>query len=219
MRRGARNGSEAMEILYHDKYICVCIKPAGVLSTDEEGGMPSLVRKALKGGDARTVHRLDRVVGGVMVLARTPKAASELSRQIREDKFGKTYLAVVHGCLPKEEESWSDLLLRNLPERKSYLVSEPQKGAQEARLDYRVLGRTAELSLARITLRTGRTHQIRAQFSGRGYPLVGDKKYGIEGDEGDIALWSHSVSFTHPNTGKPMKFTKYPPKQLPWTLF
>lgn len=209
-----------MEILYHDKHICVCIKPAGVLSTDEEGGMPTLVRKALKGGDARTVHRLDRVVGGVMVLARTPNAASELSRQIRENQFGKTYLAVVHGSLPDEEGQWTDLLLRNLPERKTYIVSEPQKGAQEARLDYRVLGRTADMTLARITLHTGRTHQIRAQFSGRGFPLVGDKKYGIsEETDCEIALWSNSITFTHPSTGKKMNFTRRPPTQYPWTLF
>lgn len=209
-----------MEILYHDKHICVCIKPAGVLSTDEEGGMPTLVRKALKGGDARTVHRLDRVVGGVMVLARTPNAASELSRQIRENQFGKTYLAVVHGSLPDKEGQWTDLLLRNLPERKTYIVSEPQKGAQEARLDYRVLGRTADMTLVRITLHTGRTHQIRAQFSGRGFPLVGDKKYGIsEETDCEIALWSNSITFTHPSTGKKMNFTRRPPAQYPWTLF
>lgn len=208
-----------MKVLYHDKYICVCLKPAGVLSTDEPGGMPSLVRKAMKGGDARTVHRLDRVVGGVMVLARTPKAASELSCQIREDAFGKTYLAVVHGSLPEEEGSWTDLLLRNLPERKSYLVTEPQKGAQEARLRYRVLGCREDLSLVRVTLLTGRTHQIRAQFSGRGYPLVGDKKYGDPSETCEIALWSHELTFLHPQSGKLLNFSHRPPAEYPWTLF
>lgn len=208
-----------MKLVYQDKALCVCIKPAGVLSTDEPGGVPSLARKALKGGNVWTVHRLDRVVGGLMVLARAPKAASTLSEQIREGQFEKTYLAVVHGCPPEEAGHWTDLLLRDTAERKTYLTEQPQKGAQEARLEYRVLGRAGELSLVRIHLETGRTHQIRAQFSGHGFPLVGDKKYGLGGEECDAALWSYSLAFAHPATAQPMTFTQAPPRQWPWTEF
>ena len=110
-----------MEFLYQDDAIVVCVKPARVLSTDEPGGMPELVRQALGDpkADVRTVHRLDRVVSGLMVLARSAQAASELSRQIREDQFQKEYLAVVHGCPPSPTGTLTDLLLRNKQERKT----------------------------------------------------------------------------------------------------
>lgn len=191
----------------------------GVLSTDEPGGVPALARKALKGGNVWTVHRLDQVVGGVMALARNPKTAAALSEQIRQGRFEKAYLAVIHGCPPQERGSWTDLLIRDPKERKTYLTQQPEKGAQEARLDYRVLAREQELSLVYIVLHTGRTHQIRAQFSGHGFPLVGDKKYGLGEDPGDIALWSYRLAFVHPATAQPMEFTHLPPRQWPWDLF
>lgn len=166
-----------MDILYQDNSILVCIKPAGVLSTDEPGGVPELVRQALGDPKAcvRTVHRLDRVVSGLMVLARTPAAASKLSAQIREHDFGKTYLAVVHGEPDALQGTYRDLLRRDPNERKTYVTDKMAKGVQEAVLDYDVLGTRAELSLVRIYLQTGRTHQIRCQFSARGLPLWGDK--------------------------------------------
>lgn len=208
-----------MEIIYKDPDIVVCVKPPRVLSTDEPGGMPELVRQALGDPDAdiRTVHRLDRVVSGLMVLARSAKAASELSRQIREDQFQKEYLAVVHGILPDAQGRLTDLLLRNKQERKTYIVTEPGKGVQEAILDYRVLNTAEDLSRVQIHLITGRTHQIRAQFSGRGYPLVGDRKYATLEDPCEIALWSHRLAFTHPANGRPMEFTLEPPADYPWT--
>lgn len=152
-----------MDILYQDNSILVCIKPAGVLSTDEPGGVPELVRQALGDPNAcvRTVHRLDRVVSGLMVLARTPAAASKLSAQIREHDFGKTYLAVVHGEPEALQGTYRDLLRRDPAERKTYVTDKMAKGVQEAVLDYDVLGTRAELSLVRIYLQTGRTHQIR----------------------------------------------------------
>ena len=152
-----------MDILYQDNSILVCIKPAGVLSTDEPGGVPELVRQALGDPKAcvRTVHRLDRVVSGLMVLARTPAAASKLSAQIREHDFGKTYLAVVHGEPDALQGTYRDLLRRDPNERKTYVTDKMAKGVQEAVLDYEVLGTRAELSLVRIYLQTGRTHQIR----------------------------------------------------------
>lgn len=207
-----------MELIYQDRDIVVCVKPAGVLSTDEPGGLPELVRQALgdMNANVRTVHRLDRVVSGLMVLARSKKAAAELSRQIREDRFEKEYLAVVHGKVG-EAGTFRDLLLRSKDERKTYIVTEPGKDVQEAILDYRRLGYSDELSRVQIRLRTGRTHQIRAQFSGRGCPLVGDKKYGLQ-EECDIALWSYRLAFDHPWTGEPMEFTMQPPAIYPWTV-
>lgn len=209
-----------MDIIYQDRDILVCIKPAGVKSTDEPGGLPELVRKALGDPQAnvRTVHRLDQTVSGLMVLARRAKAASELSRQIREGEFQKEYLAVVHGQIA-DSDTLTDLLLRNRQERKTYVVQEPGKDVQEAVLDYVNFGRVDGLSKVRVILRTGRTHQIRCQFSFRGWPLVGDKKYGIPEDDCPIALWSYRLAFRHPYSGEPMEFTHEPPAIEPWTRF
>ena len=206
-----------MELIYQDKDIVVCVKPSGVLSTDEPGGMPDLVREALGDNNVRTVHRLDRMVSGLMVLARRSKAASELSRQIREGEFKKEYLAVIHGTPPEDQGEFRDLLLRNKQERKTYIVDTPDKDVQEAVLDYRVLNRSEGMTRVRIRLHTGRTHQIRAQFSGRGLPLVGDRKYGMPQDDCAIALWSYRLAFNHPYSGKPMEFILEPPEIYPWS--
>ncbi len=207
-----------MELIYQDSDIVVCVKPPRVLSTDEPGGVPELVRAALGDpkADIRTVHRLDRVVSGLMVLARNAAAASELSRQIRDGEFGKEYLAVVHGT-PDGRGTFRDLLLRNKQERKTYIVTEPAKGVQEAVLHYQTLACTNALSRVRIQLETGRTHQIRAQFSGRGWPLVGDRKYSLLEDDCEIALWSCHLTFTHPKSGNAMDFFLEPPRVYPWT--
>lgn len=207
-----------MEIIYQDRDIIVCIKPARVLSTDEPGGMPELLREALGDpkADIRTVHRLDQVVSGLMVLARSAQDASELSRQIREDQFQKEYLAVIHGHPDIDSGTLTDLLLRNKQERKTYIVTEPGKGVQEAILHYQVLGRTENLSRVKIQLITGRTHQIRAQFSGRNMPLVGDRKYSLLEDDCEIALWSYRLAFSHPVTKENMEFTVLPPDIYPW---
>ena len=206
-----------MEIIYQDKDIVVCIKPAGVLSTDEPGGVPDLVRAAIGDTNVRTVHRLDQTVSGLMVLARRSKAASELSRQIREGQFEKEYLAVIHGDPIDDSGTYHDLLWRDKQERKTYIVQESGKDVQEAVLDYQVVRRNEDMTRVRIRLHTGRTHQIRAQFSGRGLPLVGDKKYGVPEDDCNIALWSYRLAFLHPYSGKPMEFTMEPPKIYPWS--
>lgn len=208
-----------MKFLYQDEHILVCIKPCRVLSTDEPGGLPDLVRQALGDPDAeiRTVHRLDRVVSGLMVLARSKAAAAELSRQIREQIFDKEYLAVLHGCPDAPEGTLRDLLQRSKQERKTYIVQTPGKDVQEAILTYRVLNQTESLSRVRIRLQTGRTHQIRAQFSGRNLPLVGDRKYSLLEDDCEIALWSYRLAFRHPATGAPMEFMQEPPAVYPWT--
>ena len=209
-----------MEIVYLDSDIVVCVKPARVLSTDEPGGLPDLIREALgePGGDIRTVHRLDRVVSGLMVLARNAKAASEISRQIRDGEFEKEYLAVVHGT-PEEQGTLRDLLGRDKARRMTFVADAPAKGVQEAVLHYQRLSTSDELSKVRIQLETGRTHQIRVQFSSRGFPLVGERKYAEINDPCEIALWSYRLAFTHPGTGKKVEFIHEPPEAYPWTLF
>lgn len=208
-----------MELIYKDRDIVVCIKPARVLSTDEPGGLPELVRESLgdPNADIRTVHRLDRVVSGVMVLARNAKAASELSRQIREDEFQKEYLAVLHGMPTERAGTLQDLLGRDKARKMTYVAQQPGKGIQEALLDYEVLRSNASLSRVRVLLRTGRTHQIRVQFASRGMPLVGERKYSTLEDPCEIALWSYKIGFTHPTTGKWMEFSQEPPEVYPWT--
>lgn len=209
-----------MEILYRDRSIAVCVKPAGVLSTDEPGGMPELLAAELGTGQrARSVHRLDRVVSGVMVYALSRRAASELSRQIREGGFGKSYLAVIHWRPPREKGSFRDLLMRDTLERKTYVVKQPEKGAREAVLNYETLGSGQGLSLVRVELVTGRTHQIRAQFASRGLPLAGDKKYSRYQDGCALALWSERIGFAHPDTSCMVEFSAPPPEEYPWKLF
>ena len=210
-----------MNAIYKSENFIVCVKPAGILSTDEPGGMPQLVREYLGDGRAevRTVHRLDRVVSGLMVLALNADAASELSRQLRDDEFRKCYVAVVHGKLPHKTGRMTDLLLRSRSERKTYVVTEPARDVKEAILDYEVLRETDSLSMVAIRLVTGRTHQIRCQFSSRGLPILGDRKYSTLEDGCDIALWSYSLGFTDPGTGRFMSFRAMPPKEYPWSEF
>ena len=210
-----------MEILYSDGDILVCVKPARVLSTDEPGGLPELVRQALgdEKADVRTVHRLDRVVSGLMVLARNAASASELSRQIREGTFGKEYLAVVHGVPAEQSGTLRDLLGRDKARRMTFVAEKYAKGVQEAVLDYAVLGSEEQLSKVRIRLHTGRTHQIRVQFASRGMPLVGERKYSELNDPCEIALWSYRLTFAHPATGEKMEFSKEPPQAFPWNVF
>ena len=206
-----------MQIVYQDRDIVVCVKPPRVLSTDEPGGVPDLVREALGDTNIRTVHRLDRTVSGLMVLARRSKAAAELSRQIREGEFQKEYVAVIHGS-PEEEGELRDLLLRNKQERKTYLVQEPGKDVQEAILSFQILNRADAMTRVRSQLQTGRTHQIRVQFSNRGWPLAGDRKYGIPDEASEIALWSYRLAFKHPYSGKSMEFILEPPSDYPWSI-
>ena len=206
-----------MEIIYQDADIVVCVKPPRVLSTDEPGGMPELVRQALGTEDVRTDHRLDRVVSGLMVLARNAQAASELSRQIREDVFQKEYLAVVHDAPEEDAGRFCDLLLRDKARKMTMVATEPGKGVQEAILTYRVLAKKDSMSRVRIQLQTGRTHQIRVQFASRGLPLVGERKYSVLEDPCEIALWSYRIAFTHPQTGEAMEFMLEPPENYPWT--
>ena len=205
-----------IDIVYADADFVVCVKPARVLSTDEPGGLPELLREQLGTQDFRTVHRLDRVVSGLMVVARNAAAASELSRQIREDQFEKEYQAVLHGCPEREEDRLVDLLLRDKARKMTMVATESGKDVQPASLRYRVLASNRQLTRVQIRLETGRTHQIRVQFASRGLPLVGERKYSELDDPCEIALWSYRLAFSHPATGQPMEFVKEPPGAYPW---
>ena len=210
-----------MELLYTDNRIVVCLKPAGVLSTDEPGGMPELLRRALgedETGCVRVVHRLDRPVGGVMVYARSRMADSILSRQVQAHTFEKDYLAVLEGIPDAPEGVLTDLLARDAAKKQTFVTHTPGPDARPARLSYRVLAARDGCALVRIRLETGRTHQIRAQFSSRGLPLCGDRKYGAR-TGCPLGLWSYQIAFSHPQTNKRLVFTHDPPDTEPWHIF
>lgn len=207
------------EILYADAAVAVVVKPAGVLSQgDAEDAMPALLQKRL-GGAIFPVHRLDQPTGGVMVYARTQDAAAKLSAQMQSEAFGKEYLAVLDGVPEPEEGELHDLLFFDRQKGKSYAVRRKRAGVKDARLAYRVLAQAEGLTLVRVRLYTGRTHQIRVQFSSRGWPLTGDGKYGSRNNRCAPALWSAELHFAHPVTGETLIFRSQPPEAYPWTLF
>ena len=191
-----------MELLYQDAGIVVCRKEAGM---DSEMDIPRILREQL-GGDILPVHRLDRGTEGLMVYARTKQAAAAMSRAIGDGGFQKEYLAQVHGS-PPEEGAWEDLLFKDSRKNKVFVVRRPRAGVKLARLRYRVI-RPGEESLVRVFLETGRTHQIRVQFASRGYPLVGDHKYGSRSNLTVPRLFCAALLF--PWKGKEMRFEAAP---------
>ena len=204
-----------IDILFSDRSAAVAVKPAGVHSQPSADGrgedMLSLLSKQL-GGDFFPIHRLDLGTEGVMVFARTKKAAASLSRAVQEGKLNKEYEALVHGTVSPAEGEMTDLLFHSGQTNKTFVVDRMRGGAKEAKLLYRVLSSREEeglgpVSLVRIRLLTGRTHQIRAQFSHRGYPLVGDGKYGAKDHEPFPRLRAAALSFPHPDTGKVLSFS------------
>ena len=213
-----------MQILYEDKYLVIAVKPVGVLSEDAADApcMPRLLRehyRAQKQPDyIATVHRLDKIVGGVMLFSRRKEITGKLTALVSQHQITKEYLAVLRGHPEKSEGTLTDLLFRDSRINKSFVVERMRKGVREATLDYRELDRTDELSLVRVKLHTGRTHQIRVQFSHRGLPLLGDIRYGSKADC-PAALWSYHLAFTHPVTGKPVDVTCPPPQAYPWNVF
>lgn len=210
-----------MQIMFADDRVIVCLKPFGVLSTDEPGGMPSLLRAALGDSEAvvKNVHRLDRAVGGVMVYARTKRAASDLGLQIRTGVFDKEYLAIVHGAPSEDHGEWEDWLLRDRARRKTEVVPPNTPEARRAKLSWKLLRLQGDMSLLSIRLHTGRTHQIRSQLSARGLPIVGDRKYGSADGTENVALWSHKIAFMHPRDKSKLVFTHDAPNTYPWDMF
>lgn len=209
-----------MEILYSDNRILVCLKPVGLVSTDEPDGMPEHLRTQLGDPHAciRTVHRLDAAVSGVMVFARSRMASELLSAQIRAHQFEKEYLAVLSGIPSNPEGTLLDRLCYDRATRTASIASADCTQAKDARLDYRVLQVHDNHALVHIRLHTGRTHQIRIQFASRGLALLGDRKYATQAPF-PIALWSYRIRFSHPQTGAPLEFSHLPPDCLPWTQF
>ena len=218
-----------LHIVYENKSLVVCEKPVGVLSergqNPREKCMPALLEAQTRTYRIDVVHRLDKAVGGLMVFSKkaAASASASLSKQIAARQMVKEYLAVVSGRPAEETGEWRDWLFRDKAKNKSFTVKGPRPGAKEAVLTYRVLetvtGPEGEISLLRITLHTGRTHQIRVQCASRRMPLLGDGKYGSRVDIPEIALWSHHLAFTDPETGKPLDFTLPPPDKVPWSRF
>ena len=187
-----------MEILYSDKDIYAIIKPVGM---DSEHEVPAALE-----GDIFPVHRLDKNVGGIMVYARTKSAAAQLSKAVQEGTMVKEYVAMVHGT-PPESGDWEDLLWKDSAKNKVFVVKRERKGVKKARLEYKRLTE-GETSLVRVRLHTGRSHQIRVQFSSRGFPLVGDHKYGSRDEHKEPKLFSCRITF--PWKGETMVFEAFP---------
>ena len=191
-----------MEFLYTDRDIAVCVKPVGL---DSEKELPEVILREL-GGQIFPVHRLDKNVGGVMVFARTKQAAASLSKAIQQGTMVKEYVALVHG-VPAESGDWQDLLWKDTAKNKVFVVNRQRKGVKPARLEFLRL-KEGDPSLVRIRLHTGRSHQIRVQFASRGYPLVGDHKYGAKDDVQAPMLFSCALTFPH--QGKQLHFEAMP---------
>ncbi len=212
------------EILFEDNHIVVLIKPVGMLSQGDESGDESIVSFLEKAFSyVGVIHRLDRGVGGVMVYAKTKKAAGKLSAIVADKElFCKSYLVVCHGRPKEAFGEMHDLLFKDSFLNKSYTVDRMRKGVKEASLEYSLIAydEKTELSLVKVKLHTGRTHQIRVQFSSRGMPLAGDKKYGARDNFKNIGLFSSNLSFSHPETQKPVDIGALPDYSVePWSIF
>ena len=180
-----------MDILYSDRDIAVCVKPVGLESESE---VPAALKESL-GGEIFPLHRLDRNVGGVMVYARTKQAAAALSKAIQDGAMVKEYVALVHGT-PPQSGDWTDLLFKDSSKNKVFVVKKERRGVKKARLEFQRLTE-GECSLVHIRLHTGRSHQIRVQFSSRGFPLVGDHKYGSRDEKTAPMLFSRRITFPY----------------------
>ena len=208
-------------ILYQDARVVVCVKPVGLLS--EDGGLPDMLAEQLGVSRVYCVHRLDRDVGGVMAYALDGKTAALLAEAFSGRRATKEYVLIAHGVPEPEAGEMTDLLYHDAARNKTYVVSRPRKGVKDARLEYRALARadleSGPVSLTRVRLLTGRSHQIRAQFASRKMPLFGDARYGSPRRNEDIALWSFRLAFEYPKTGKVFDFSYFPPSVEPWSVF
>lgn len=207
-----------IDILFENKDYVVCIKPVGIQSQNSSAEDMIKLLSRQTGSEIYPVHRLDTVVGGTMVFAKNSRFAGELSRQIADKRFRKTYLAVLSGIPEKESDNLTDLLFKDSSKNKVFVVKRERRGVKKASLDYTVIGKAEGKSLVRIFLHTGRTHQIRVQFSSRRLPLVGDGKYGGHDNACSTALWSESVEFVY--CGENKKYNSLPDWELyPWNLY
>lgn len=218
-------------ILHEDNHVIVVLKPQMTPCCPDESGDKNLfdcVKEYLKVTYNKPgnvflglVHRLDRPTGGVMVFAKTSKSASRLSEQMKNGGFEKKYYAVLCGSPSKKRATLENYLRKNSVNNMVYVCTQTEEGAKFASLEYEIKDEKAGLSLAEITLHTGRTHQIRVQTSSINCPVYGDMRYGGEkAVKGKLALWAYSLRFTHPTTGESLKFIIEPPKEeTPWKLF
>ena len=221
---------QKLNVLYEDNHIIVVEKMVNIPSQGDKTGdvdMLTIIKdyikeKYNKPGNVYLglVHRLDRPVGGVMVFAKTSKAAARLSEQVRVKDFQKKYLVVVNGKLENKVGIFEDCLLKNEKANMSRVVAENTKNAKFASLDYEVLKYNEEinLSVVKVNLHTGRHHQIRVQFSSRNHSIYGDQKYGGRGHGKQIALWAYSLSFSHPVTKERMEFKALPEMNGTWKI-
>lgn len=209
-----------VEILYEDKNLIGCVKPAGVIS--EEGGMPELLAEKT-GARVFCVHRLDKETGGCMVYAKNGKAAALLSMLISGHEAQKEYLLVAEGSPEEKTATLRDLLFHDKGKNKTYVVKRERKGVKEAEMDYRVLGEKEidgrKLSLVSAKIKTGRSHQIRVQFASRKMPLYGDARYGSSVKNAPLALWSAKYTFQNPFTDARVEIKKRPPGEGIWAAF
>ena len=211
-----------LNILYEDSAITVCVKPVGVLSEDapDEKGIIGLLSEKT-GKKLHLLHRLDRNVGGIMVFANNPKSAAVLSKAIADGELKKEYMLVCDGIPQEASGVYKDLLFKDSRKNRSYVVNRMRKGVKDASLEYEVLNKTDNKALVRVLLHTGRTHQIRVQFSSRKLCLTGDIKYGSKDRTNcEIALYSYKITFNHPTTKEEMIFESFPDhSKYPWNLF
>ncbi len=207
-----------MKILYEDKQLVVAVKPAGVLSQNDENkpNMLSLLSQTVS-GELYPVHRLDKETAGVMVFARTRSAAAHLSRQIQNGTWEKEYLAVLQGVPGEEAGTLEDLLFFDRTKNKVFPVKRERKGVKKAILTYRVLEEKNGFTLVSVLPKTGRTHQIRVQFASRKLPLYGDRKYAGSGE--GLGLFCKRLAFFHPQSDKWISFCTLPEERLPWIFF
>ncbi|MCF0124508.1 MAG: RluA family pseudouridine synthase [Clostridia bacterium] len=221
---------QELKIIYEDNHIIVVEKKPNVPSQEDKTGdidMLTLVKKYIKEKYNKPgnvyiglVHRLDRPVGGVMIFAKTSKAASRLSNQVREKIFEKRYLAVVDGKFDVEKGSIENYLYKDERNNISKVVNKEKKNAKPAKLDYKVIkyNEVKDLSLVEINLHTGRHHQIRVQLSDFGHSIFGDQKYGKRGQGKQIALWAYKLTIQHPITNEKLTFEDLPEKVGTWCI-
>ncbi|MDE6273834.1 MAG: RluA family pseudouridine synthase [Clostridiales bacterium] len=220
-----------LTILHEDNHVIVVYKPQNLASCPDESGDDNLldrVKRYIKTAYNKPgnvfvglVHRLDRPTGGVMVFAKTSKAAARLTEQMKSGDFEKRYLAVLCGTLSPDHGTLTGYLKKNTVNNMVYLSTQGTDGAKFASLDYNIIERTENFSLADIKLHTGRSHQIRVQMAGIAHPVYGDMRYGGEyAVKGKLALWAYSLTFTHPVSGERLRFVLEPPAdETPWKRF